>query len=261
MLRKGSDLRTLLAKAYNAYERHRNSQSLALSQILFDAACELEDWSGAIVAKYMELMIYARLEQHDKALACSTWTIAQLDKLTLLNGEFAGLAKGFLARSFADWASYASQVPLLAREDYQAVFQAGEVLLTNEEMTEYRIDVLHAKSVALSRLGQYRSALLAAEDALARKRLNPGAPGCSLGHHLEIYAEILVRVNRLEDARIALDEAVSKFSRREESWADRGSLNLLELRLEAAVADYNESIFITPQPDTYVRRSVARRLL
>ena len=255
------DARQLVSRPFKLLERNRYEQALTLAQIGDEEARDRDDIATQIVLKYLQLTIYQRLRQFDAALACATWVISQTNKVDQLSGELSDTARVFLARSFADWASQAANVSSLKEDDHIPVIEAGEALFADDSMSEFRIEMLHAKSIALGSLGNDKEAVACAEEALARRRLDRGAPGCGLRHHLVVYAESLVRIARRDEALAAITEAVDLFPRDEETWSTRGDIRFSQNELEGAFQDYRESLFIRSRPAVLVRKALVGALL
>lgn len=252
---------TVWHRAIGLYEKNQDVQALALIDIGFQEAVEHKDLGAQIAYKYFERLVRNKLRQYDQALACATWVVSHSEQLEEASKDSFADVTAILARSYPDWVATALNVRSMEGESFDSFFDEASDYLRRHALQEYEIELLHARSVTLNSSHRYEDALIYAEEALARKRLDTRAPGCGLYHHLETYGEILQALNRFDDAERILNEAIEAFPEKASIWATRAALRFSLGELQEALRDYDEALFIERTANRLVRRGVVRHLL
>lgn len=247
----------LMSKARLDVAQKNNKSAVRYAGLAAEVARQLGNLSAEVSATFLEATTLGYLGEHEKALAKFSWVLSIVDnhsaEIDLTDRQTAIQ----VVRAFCYWVRSAARALSVEPENALKVFAAGEKYIASFGQSELKAEFFHAKSLALEVCKDYRAGLIAAEEGLALKRLNPYMPGCELSHHLIVYGRILGLVGRHDDAITAITEAVDKFPSDSKAWRGRGYQNYRISNYAAVISDYTEALFLERDDESFRYRGLA----
>jgi len=249
-----------LVKARELYEIGDYATAAKMAEVAQEEAHHSLDYETEAFAGWIAAFMYEQYSAFPSALSRYNDIISLSEQVSIADWDLERIS--LIIRTYADWVRCAVHIDDLAEIDLTELFAKGEALLAASGKTPLLLpEFLHSKAMALNAMFEWSRALTAAEEGLARKRIMPMTPGCSIAHHLVIYATSLAALNRRDDAGEVVRNGLATYASDTSLLAIRALLSLADHHFSAAADDYSHVIAIETDASARLGRALALKLL
>lgn len=185
------------------------TDALRAAERAASAAQELGELGLEIRAVLEEADAHRVLGDKGTSVARFTWVLAMVEDRTLWSElERAGVTPQ-ITRAYMDWVDSALFVPEIPSAQIFDVLAAGEGYVQAIGRPEWRSGILYSRSLALRAEGRSEEAVAPAKEAVVLKQRHPDAPGYPLATYRRSLADLLYRLDRVEEAEAHYQEVPS----------------------------------------------------
>jgi tetratricopeptide (TPR) repeat protein len=220
---KRQEISQLSQLASDCQDELQYAKAEKLSQRAADLAEQINDLSLMIRNRFWLAAAQRMQGKLQEALDTFTWLI-EVAYNPDLNRELNDNDLWYVANGFTDFVAIGQTLPNTQIADLEKVVERGIDWLSTIGKNNWSSGLRLLRGELWERQGYYEKALTEMETALALRKRNPTSPGYSLGDHILEMANLLQKLEKLQETTDCYQEVVDgyEFSDYVKGWAWAG---------------------------------------